>query len=64
MLAAVVGATMLHRATREAPLSRPEDDDSEQGLFEVLHDRLEPIAESVMAAPGASGDQAKTLEVT
>ena len=53
MLAAILGAAMLHRATREAPPSPREDDDSEQGLFDVLHERLESIAESVMAAPDA-----------
>jgi NhaA family Na+:H+ antiporter len=61
-LAAILGAAMLHRASREAPQNRRADDKSDQGLFEVLHERLEPIAESVMAAPKGSGEKAKILE--
>ncbi len=50
-LAAVLGAGLLHHSTRENARSRRADDDEGSGLFEVLQNRLEPIAESVMAAP-------------
>lgn len=50
-LAAVAGAALLHHATRGNSNERRSDDESEHGLFEVLQSRLEPIGESVMAAP-------------
>jgi NhaA family Na+:H+ antiporter len=52
-IAAIAGAALLHRATRDNSNDRRVDDEAERGLFEVLQNRLEPIAESVMAAPGA-----------
>lgn len=50
-IAAIAGAALLHRATRDNSTNRRVDDETEHGLFEVLQNRLEPIAESVMAAP-------------
>lgn len=50
-VAAVGGAALLHQATHNIDQHRRSDDEPGHGLFEVLHERLEPIAESVLAAP-------------
>lgn len=53
-----VGAGLLHYSTRVSMTGRRAEDERELGLFQTLHERLEPIGESVMAAPVGSDTSA------
>jgi NhaA family Na+:H+ antiporter len=50
-IAAVVGSILLAMSTRDEPQRRDEDDEEHSGLFSTLAQQLDPIQESLMAAP-------------